>query len=118
MASLTTILTLRITFKTLSGVIESRSYLCFYIDIKSYLTKTLIKMCFNSSQNKSRITAVNLILQNTMNHNKTDTNQPSIAIVVGGIAGTTSAIHFSEMGFKVTILEKGPSLVNDPPIWV
>ncbi len=88
----------------------------FYIDIKSRLSKTLIKMCFNSSQNKSRIDAVNLILQNTMNHNKTDTNQPSIAIVGGGIAGTTSAIHFSELGFKVTILEKGPSLVNGPPI--
>lgn len=88
----------------------------FYIDIKSRLSKTLIKMCFNSSQNKSRIAAVNLILQNTMNHNKTDTNQPSIAIVGGGIAGTTSAIHFSELGFKVIILEKGPSLVNGPPI--
>ncbi|WP_299688229.1 FAD-dependent oxidoreductase [uncultured Vibrio sp.] len=51
-----------------------------------------------------------------MNYNKMDTNQPSIAIVGGGIAGTTSAIHFSELGFKVTILEKGPSLVNGPPI--
>ena len=51
-----------------------------------------------------------------MTDNKTDKVQPSIAIVGGGIAGTTSAIHFSELGYNVTILEKGPSLVNGPPI--
>ncbi|MEZ9564451.1 FAD-dependent oxidoreductase [Vibrio artabrorum] len=51
-----------------------------------------------------------------MSHNKMDIIQPSIAIVGGGIAGTTSAIHFSELGFEVTLLEKGPSLVNGPPI--
>ncbi|MCF8777886.1 FAD-dependent oxidoreductase [Vibrio sp. IRLE0018] len=39
-----------------------------------------------------------------------------IAVVGGGVAGATAAIHFSELGFKVTLLEKGPSLVNGPPI--
>lgn len=51
-----------------------------------------------------------------MNQNKMDKKQPSIAIVGGGIAGATSAIHFSELGYEVTLLEKGPSLVNGPPI--
>ena len=51
-----------------------------------------------------------------MNQNKMDKKQPSIAIIGGGIAGVTSAIHFSERGYKVTLLEKGPSLVNGPPI--
>lgn len=39
-----------------------------------------------------------------------------IAIVGGGVAGSTAAIHFAELGFKVSILEKGVSLVNGPPI--
>lgn len=39
-----------------------------------------------------------------------------IAIIGGGIAGSTAAIHLSEMGLDVTLLEKGPSLVNGPPI--
>lgn len=39
-----------------------------------------------------------------------------VAIVGGGIAGSTAAIHLSEMGLDVTLLEKGPSLVNGPPI--
>lgn len=39
-----------------------------------------------------------------------------IAVVGGGVAGATAAIHFSELGFKVTLIEKGPSLVNGPPI--
>ncbi len=39
-----------------------------------------------------------------------------IGIIGGGVAGSTAAIHFTELGFKVSILEKGPSLVNGPPI--
>ncbi len=39
-----------------------------------------------------------------------------IAVVGGGVAGSTAAIHFAEQGFKVTLIEKGPSLVNGPPI--
>lgn len=42
--------------------------------------------------------------------------QRKIAIIGGGIAGSTAAIHLSEMGLDVTLLEKGPSLVNGPPI--
>lgn len=39
-----------------------------------------------------------------------------IAIVGGGVAGSTAAIHFAELGFKVSVIEKGVSLVNGPPI--
>lgn len=51
-----------------------------------------------------------------MTSKQSDKIQPSIAIIGGGIAGSTSAIHFSELGYQVTLLEKGPSLVNGPPI--
>ncbi|MDF2154789.1 FAD-dependent oxidoreductase [Vibrio sp. CAU 1672] len=44
------------------------------------------------------------------------THTRHIAIVGGGVAGATAAIHFAELGFKVSVLEKGPSLVNGPPI--
>ncbi len=36
-----------------------------------------------------------------------------IAIVGGGVAGSTAAIHFAELGFKVSVIEKGVSLVNE-----
>ncbi|MFM2582824.1 FAD-dependent oxidoreductase [Vibrio campbellii] len=39
-----------------------------------------------------------------------------IAIIGGGVAGSTAAIHFAELGFKVSVIEKGVSLVNGPPI--
>ncbi|MDF4849966.1 FAD-dependent oxidoreductase, partial [Vibrio parahaemolyticus] len=39
-----------------------------------------------------------------------------IAVVGGGVAGATAAIHFAELGFKVSVIEKGVSLVNGPPI--
>jgi hypothetical protein len=39
-----------------------------------------------------------------------------IAIVGGGIAGASIALYLSELGLDVTLLEKGPSLVNGPPI--
>lgn len=39
-----------------------------------------------------------------------------IAIVGGGVAGSTAAIHFTELGFQVSVFEKGVSLVNGPPI--
>jgi hypothetical protein len=48
-----------------------------------------------------------------------DTNnigQTSVAIVGGGIAGATVALCLSELGVHVDLLEKGPSLVNGPPI--
>jgi len=42
--------------------------------------------------------------------------QTRVAIVGGGIAGSTVALCLSELGLHVDLLEKGPSLVNGPPI--
>ena len=39
-----------------------------------------------------------------------------VAIVGGGIAGATVASCLAELGVDVTLIEKGPSLVNGPPI--
>lgn len=39
-----------------------------------------------------------------------------VGIIGGGIAGSTIALRLAELGVKVTLLEKGPSLVNGPPI--
>jgi hypothetical protein len=40
----------------------------------------------------------------------------TIAIVGGGVAGATAAVHFGELGIDIALLERGPSLVNGPPI--
>jgi len=42
--------------------------------------------------------------------------KPRIAVVGGGIAGSTIALYLSEIGLDVSLFEKGPSLVNGPPI--
>jgi L-2-hydroxyglutarate oxidase LhgO len=39
-----------------------------------------------------------------------------VGIIGGGIAGSTIALRLAELGIRVTLLEKGPSLVNGPPI--
>jgi len=39
-----------------------------------------------------------------------------IAVVGGGIAGSTIALYLSEIGLDVSLFEKGPSLVSGPPI--
>lgn len=39
-----------------------------------------------------------------------------VAIVGGGIAGATVALCLGELGLDVTLIEKGPTLVNGPPI--
>lgn len=48
--------------------------------------------------------------------NKHNEQQTSVAIVGGGVAGATVALYLSELGVNVELLEKGPSLVNGPPI--
>lgn len=39
-----------------------------------------------------------------------------VAIIGGGVAGSTIALRFAELGIDTTLIEKGPSLVNGPPI--
>ncbi|USD43964.1 FAD-dependent oxidoreductase [Vibrio sp. SCSIO 43135] len=39
-----------------------------------------------------------------------------IAIIGGGVSGATAAVHLGELGIDVALLEKGPGLVNGPPI--
>ncbi|WP_114786436.1 FAD-dependent oxidoreductase [Vibrio tetraodonis] len=43
-------------------------------------------------------------------------DRPTIAIIGGGIAGSTSALHLAEIGLNVVLVEKSPSLVSGPPI--
>lgn len=40
----------------------------------------------------------------------------SVAIIGGGVAGATVAMHLAELGVDVTLIEKGASLVSGPPI--
>lgn len=40
----------------------------------------------------------------------------SVAVIGGGVAGSTIALRLSELGIETYLLEKGPSLVNGPPI--
>lgn len=44
------------------------------------------------------------------------TSESSVAIIGGGIAGATAAVHLSELGLNVTLIEKKDSLVAGPPI--
>ena len=39
-----------------------------------------------------------------------------VAIIGAGVAGSTIALRFAELGIDTTLIEKGPSLVNGPPI--
>ncbi|OAJ95823.1 FAD-dependent oxidoreductase [Vibrio bivalvicida] len=48
---------------------------------------------------------------------KTQTQSSSkIAIIGGGIAGATTAVHLAELGLNVHLFEKGSGLVSGPPI--
>ncbi len=47
---------------------------------------------------------------------KTVSQKKRVAVVGGGIAGSTIALYLSKIGLDVTLFEKGPSLVNGPPI--
>ncbi|GEA51954.1 oxidoreductase [Vibrio inusitatus NBRC 102082] len=39
-----------------------------------------------------------------------------VAVIGGGIAGSTTALHLAEQGIDVTLIEQGERLVNGPPI--
>jgi len=51
-----------------------------------------------------------------MSQNTTMNQSPKVAVIGGGVAGATAAVHLGELGVNVLLLEKGPSLVNGPPI--
>ncbi len=51
-----------------------------------------------------------------MQSEKRQTTASSIAVIGGGIAGATAAVHFAELGLNVTLIEKKSSLVSGPPI--
>jgi len=42
-------------------------------------------------------------------------NKAKIAIVGGGVAGSSAALYFGQIGLDVTLFEKEPSLVTGPP---
>ena len=44
------------------------------------------------------------------------TNNTSVGVVGGGMAGSTVALRLAEQGISVTLFEEGASLVNGPPI--
>jgi hypothetical protein len=44
------------------------------------------------------------------------TQKAKIAIIGGGVAGSSIALYLGEIGLDVTLFEKGISLVNGPPI--
>ncbi|WP_200796897.1 FAD-dependent oxidoreductase [Vibrio quintilis] len=41
---------------------------------------------------------------------------PRVAVIGGGVAGATAAVHLGELGVEVFLLERGAGLVNGPPI--
>ncbi|MGX9416588.1 FAD-dependent oxidoreductase [Vibrio sp. WJH972] len=45
-----------------------------------------------------------------------NTSVTNVAIVGGGVAGATAAVHLSAIGVDVTLLERGSGLVDGPPI--
>lgn len=52
----------------------------------------------------------------TFKHQPVLSSEVKIAIIGGGVAGSTVALRFAELGLHTTLIEKGPSLVNGPPI--
>ncbi|GAK86261.1 hypothetical protein JCM19238_3851 [Vibrio ponticus] len=51
-----------------------------------------------------------------MTQNIDQTSSTRVAVVGGGIAGATAALHLAELGIKVDLIEKKDSLVSGPPI--
>ena len=52
---------------------------------------------------------------NTLQEGKMKHNKAKIAIVGGGVAGSTAALYLGELGLDVTLFEKEKCLVNGPP---
>ena len=46
--------------------------------------------------------------------NKT-THKAKIAIIGGGVAGSSAALYFGSLGLDVTLFEREPTLVTGPP---
>ncbi|WP_341662676.1 FAD-dependent oxidoreductase [Vibrio sp.] len=45
-----------------------------------------------------------------------NSDRPTVAVIGGGIAGSTAALHLAEIGVNVVLIEKSPTLVSGPPI--
>ncbi|MEI8632584.1 FAD-dependent oxidoreductase [Vibrio sp. PP-XX7] len=43
-------------------------------------------------------------------------SKPRVAIIGGGVAGATAAVHLGELGVNVFLIERSSGLVNGPPI--
>lgn len=56
------------------------------------------------------------MITNTLVKSPILSSKAKIAIIGGGVAGSTIALRFAELGLDTTLIEKGPSLVNGPPI--
>jgi len=51
----------------------------------------------------------------TLQEGKMINKEAKIAIVGGGVAGSSAALYFGQLGLDVTLFEKEPSLVTGPP---
>lgn len=51
-----------------------------------------------------------------MSDSKTHSSKPSIAVIGGGVAGSTIALRLSELGIPTTLFEKREDLISGPPM--
>ncbi|GGA76199.1 oxidoreductase [Neiella marina] len=51
-----------------------------------------------------------------MSDNISQISHPKVAVIGGGMAGSTIALRLSELGIATTLFDKGSSLVNGPPM--